>query len=219
MKTSKHINVGCWLVVLLLVGNYAIAQDVENEYQTRTELKLSFKPWKKVKVNVSPQLRFDESFTLDKSLIEGELEYKVLDLLTLGAAYRFIANQREKKDTEYLSRYSYSATAEKDFNRFEGAFRLMYSNYADDDDDDVLDFLRYKLSIKYDIAKCKITPSVSTELFQELNGSSVYKMRYSVGADYKLFKGNYLGVDYKFDYYKSEYRNKHIVSVGYKIKF
>jgi len=219
MKASRYINVGAWLVVLLLVGNDAIAQDVENEYQTRTELKLSFKPWKKVKINIAPQLRFDESFTLDKSLIEGELEYKVWNLFTLGAAYRFIANQRENKDTEYLSRYSYSASTKKDFGRFEGAFRLMYSNYADDDDDDVLDFLRYKLSLKYDIAKCKITPFVSTELFQALDGSSVYKMRYSVGADYKLFKKNYLGVNYKFDYYKSEYLNKHIVSVGYKIKF
>ncbi|MGQ1785845.1 MULTISPECIES: DUF2490 domain-containing protein [unclassified Saccharicrinis] len=219
MKPTKYIKPGYLLIALLMVSSIAKAQEVENEFQTRTSVKMSFKPLKKVKFNIIPELRFDENFTLDKSLIEAELEYKAFKFLTLGAAYRYIANQRENKDTEYLSRFSYSATAEKDFNRFEGSFRLRYSNYADEEDDDALDFLRYKVGLKYNIPKCKLTPSASAELFQDLSGSSLYKMRYSVGADYKLFKKNYVGLSYKFDYYNNEYRNKHILSVGYKIKF
>ena len=215
----NYIKSICWLVALLAITNVAKAQEVENEFQTRTSVKLSFKPLKKVRFNLSPELRFDENMKLDKSLIEGELEYKAFKFLTLGAAFRYIANQRENKDTEYLSRFSYSATADKKFGDFKADFRLRYSNYADEDDDDALDFLRYKVSLKYDIPKCKINPFVSAEMFQELSGSSVYKTRYAVGANYKLFKKNYLGVSYKFDYYRSEYKNKHILGIGYKIKF
>ncbi len=215
---TKYVSVITLLALMLLVCNYAKAEDVDNEFQTRTSLKLSFKPLKKVKFNLSPELRFDDSFTLDKSLIEGEIEYKMFKFLNIGAAYRYIANQRENKDTEYFSRFSYSATAQKEFNRFETSFRLCYSDYADDDDDDSMDLMRYKLGAEYNIPKCKITPSLSTELFQDITGSSVYKMRYTVGADFKLFKKNYIGLSYKLDYYMQEYTNKHILDIGYKIK-
>ncbi|WP_075590210.1 DUF2490 domain-containing protein [Labilibacter marinus] len=195
------------------------AQEVENEMQTRTSLKMSFKPAKKLKLSVTPELRFDDSFILDKSLIEGELEYKPLKFLSLGAAYRFVANQRENKDTEYLHRFAYSATAKKDFSHFETSFRLRYSNYADEDSGEGTEFMRYKIACKYDIPKCKITPFVSAEMFQDLDASALHKMRYAAGANYKLFKKNSIGVSYKLDYYSKEYRNKHIISLGYKIKF
>jgi hypothetical protein len=215
---KKNIGVSALLALLLFVCIQTKAEDVENEFQTRTSLKLSFKPLKKVKFNLSPELRFDDSFTLDKSLIEGEIEYKMFKFLSLGAAYRYIANQRENKDTEYSSRFLYSATAQKEINRFETSFRLSYSDYADDDDDDSMDLMRYKIGVEYNIPKCKITPSISTELFQDMSASSVYKMRYTVGADIKLFKKNYIGLSYKLDYYIQEYTNKHILDIGYKIK-
>lgn len=34
-----------------------------------------------------------------------------------------------------------------------------------------------------------------------------------------LFNTFVLSVDYKFDYYNQQYKNRHIFSVGYKIKF
>jgi hypothetical protein len=138
--------------------------------------------------------------------------------MELGATYRFGINPRENKDTEYANRYSFSATAKKDFNRFESAFRLRYTNDADDETSSE-HFMRYKASLDYDIRKSKITPSVAVEAFQQLQDGGLYKMRYTAGMDYKLFKKNYLGLDYKFDYYQNEYKNRHIISVGYKIKF
>jgi len=216
MRLFKKIR---WLALgLLFLMPSARAQEVDNELRTRTELELVFKPIKKFKLSFMPQLRFDENFSLDKYLIESEVEYKALKFLELGATYRFIVNPRDTKDTEYYSRFAFSATAKKEFNRFESAFRLRYSNYADDEITDK-EFLRYKASLKYDIKKCKITPFMAVEAFQQLSDSKLYKMRYTVGADYKLFKKNYLGISYKFDYYKNEYKNRHIISLGYKIKF
>ena len=207
-------------LITILIGSARIvkAQVVENELQTRTELELSFKPVKKLKLTFMPQLRFDEDFSLDRYLFETGAEYKPLKFMELGAAYRFVVNPRDTKSTEYFNRYSFSATAKKEFGRFEPAFRLRYSNYADDDITDK-NFIRYKASLKYDIANCKLTPFVASELFQQADGGGLYKMRYSTGLNYKLFKNNYLGVSYKFDYYNTEYLNKHIISLGYKIKF
>ena len=79
--------------------------------------------------------------------------------------------------------------------------------------------MRYKASLDYNIPNSKITPFVAVEAFQKLSDADLYKMRYAAGFDYKLFKKNYIGVDYKFDYYQNEYKNRHILSVGYKIKF
>lgn len=217
MKT-KTIYAISFITILFISGKTTLAQEVSNEVQTRTELELDFKPIKKVKLTFMPQLRFDEDFSLDKYLFETGVKYKALEFLDLGATYRFVVNPRDTKSTEYFNRYSFSATAKKEYGHFKPALRLRYSNYADDDVSDQ-SYFRYKASLKYDIPKCKFTPFVAAELFQQLDGGNLYKMRYSTGVDYKLFKKNYLGISYKFDYYNTEYLNKHIFSVGYKIKF
>jgi len=216
---GRKINKIAWFtIVLLLFVSKAKAQETTNELQNRAELELVFKPLKKVKLIVLPQLRFDENFSLDKYLFETGVEYKALKFLELGVNYRFVVNPRDTKDTEYSNRYEFSATAKKEFGNFEPAFRLRYSNYADDDVTDK-SYFRYKASLTYDIPDCKLTPFVAAELFQQVDGGDLYKMRYSTGLDYKLFKNNYLGVSYKLDSYNTEYLNKHIISLVYKIKF
>jgi len=218
MKLEILKSIACFILILLLSGTEAIGQEVENNFQIRTETELSFEPLKNLKLNFIPELRFDDSFSLDKYLIEGEAVYKPIKFLSLAAAYRFVANLQENNVTEYYHRFAFSATAKKEFKDFESAFRLRYTNDADDELING-EFLRYKASLKYNIPKRKITPFFAVEAFQRLTDGDLYKMRYSTGLDYKLFKKNYLGLSYKFDYYQKQYKNSHILSVGYKIKF
>ncbi len=206
------------ILLLLTTGFGTFAQEVDNELQMRTKMDVSFKPLKKVKITLSPELRFEDSFSLDKYLLEGELEYKILSILDVGASYGFVGNLRKEKDTEYFNRYAFYATAAEKFKRFEPSFRLMYSNYADDDADDKK-FLRYKAGLKYDIRNCKITPWAAAQFFQSLDEGGLQKIRYALGANYKLSQKNTLGLNYKLDYYRTEYRNRHIISLNYKIKF
>ncbi len=205
------------LVLFFLIPN-SRAQEIENNFKTRTSVELSFEPLKDVKFNFIPELRFDDKFALNKYLFEGELEYEPIKFLSLAATYRFGGNLKENEDTEYFNRFALSAKVSKKFSRFESSFRLRYTNDADDDINNE-NFLRYKASVKYDIPKSKITPFIAIEAFQSLTNENLYKMRYSTGVDFKLFKKNYLGLDYKFDYFRDEYKNNHILSVGYKIKF
>lgn len=206
------------ILVILFAAKYAKAQDVEHDYQSRIKLDLSFKPVKKVKFTFSPELRFEDGFTLDKYLLEADVKYKATKLISLGASYGLVGNKRNEKDTEHLSRYSISAIVKKDIDRFEPSFRFMYSNYADDEIADK-NYLRFKASLGYDIPKCKLTPFVAAQAFYQLNENELYKMRYALGADYKLFKDNYIQASYKLDYYQNEYKNRHIFTLGYKLKF
>jgi len=205
------------IVVLLIFIPIVNAQEVESNHQTRTSIELGYKLSDQFKLTLSPEYRFHENLLVDKYLFEGEAVYKPINILAIGATYRFVANLRDEKDTEYLNRIAFSATVKKDFNRFEPAFRLRYSNYADDAITDK-EFIRYKGSFKYDIANCKITPSAGIEVFQQLSDFELYKTRYSVGMDYKLFKKNYFGVSYKFDSFAIEDKSTRILSLTYKLK-
>lgn len=206
------------VVLMILLAQYSWGQEIEQVYQSRTGIDLSFKPTSDLKVTISPELRFDDDFSVDKLMFDADLDYKLSDVVSLGTSYGLVVNNRESKATEYIGRYYFSATFKKDFNRFTPSFKLKYSNYADDNTDDKR-FLRYKLGLKYNIKDCKLTPSVSTQLYQSLDESSLYKIRYAVGANYKINKSNYLKLGYKLDYHYTDYLNMHIFSAAYLVKF
>lgn len=220
MKMKRNIPVIPAVAVLLfsLIISSAWAQEVDNELQIRTEFKATYKPTKKLKISFNPELRFDETFTVDKYNLEGIASYKVWKFLSIDAGYRFIGNPRNGKTTEYFNSYMFGFSAKKSFDRFKSSIRVRYTNYADDEITDKK-FLRYKGDLEYNIKGCKITPFVAVEAFQRLNDNELYKMRYVVGADYKIFKKNYIGITYKLDYYLLKAENKHIIDVSYKINF
>ncbi|PLX12850.1 MAG: hypothetical protein C0598_05340 [Marinilabiliales bacterium] len=215
---SKYISLLLSVFILSIVSQ-AFAQEVENDYQSRIEFNLRWKPLKKLKINVSPQLRLNENFSVSKYLLETKVSYKVIKNFYLGVDYRFVVNPREEKDTELSQRFGFSANYMYKINDFKPEFRLSYTNYADDIyDAEKQNFLRYKLSLEYDIPKNKFTPSLSAELYHQLDENQVYKMRYKAQIDYKLFKHNFVSVYYKLDYFIQEYKNKHIFGITYKLK-
>jgi hypothetical protein len=208
------------LLSIILVASESRAQQIENDYQIRTGVEFGFNPLKKLTISISPEIRFDKSFSPDKYLIETDAAFKVNKYLKIGAGYRFEINPRNNKSTQYLNRYSFDALAKKKINRFTPSLRLRFSNYSDDENiSDGNAFLRYKTSVKYDIPKSKLRPVVSAELFHQLSTGAVYKMRYSAGVNYKFSKKNSIGLAYKFDYFYNEYRNKHVLGLTFKRKF
>lgn len=217
---NKLIKIKNLLLLVLLISGIVIqvsAQEIENDFQTRTSVKLSYKPIKQIKINFTPELRFNDNLQFDQYLFEGEVIYSPLNLIDAGASYRFKGNKTGSGDYENQNKYALFVKAEKRIKRFTPSLKMSYTNSADDDINS--HFLRYKASVDYNIRKSKITPKISVEAFHDLSGNELYKMRYSAGLNYKLFKNNSIGIDYKLDYYMQEYRNKHIVSIGYKFKF
>lgn len=214
MKILKTLFITNLMVIIWL--SPAKAQEVENDFETRTSFRLRPKLSDKLKLRITPEVRLDEEFSIAKYILAGEGIYEPIKILALGAKYYFIGDINKNSDNEHHSRYAFSATIKYKFNRFEPAFRIRYSNYADDEITDK-NFLRYKASLEYDIPKSSLTPFLGAELVHQLADNELYKMRYSAGIDFKLFKNNYISLSYKLDYYLQEYRNKHIVDLTYKI--
>lgn len=204
-------------IVLLLLLPALAAQEVQNEFESRASFSLGYIINDEFRLKIIPEVRFDDNTTLDKYIFEGEAIYKPIKLISLSTKYRLIGIIQDDADTKHYNRYAVSATIKEDFKRFEAAFRIRYSNYSDDEITNK-EFLRYKTALEYDISRTSITPYIGAELFHQLTSNKMFKMRYSAGVDYKLFKNNYLSLTYKYDYYLLVYRNKHIVDLSYSIK-
>nr|WP_319399427.1 DUF2490 domain-containing protein [uncultured Carboxylicivirga sp.] len=209
----KHFTI----TLMSLISISLSAQTTENEWQTRTAFTAQFKLAKKIKLDIAPELRFEDQFKLDRSQLEAELKYKAFDFLTIGTRYRYIINYRDNKDTEYMHRYMLNATIKKEFDRWEPGFRLSYTDYTDDNSGSA--FLRYKAFTSYNLKNCKFTPKFAIQAYHDISNSEWYKIRYEAGFDYKLFKKNSISFAYKLDYYLNEARNRHVIDIGYKVRF
>ncbi|MCW3785197.1 DUF2490 domain-containing protein [Plebeiibacterium sediminum] len=207
-----------FVLITSFMGIGPYAQTVEKEWQTRMAFQTSYKIIDDLTIEISPELRFDNEFKLDKYLLEGALEYEFLKHFSAGAGYRFLANKKKSGDTEYLHRYKFFASYQTKIKRWKPGFKLSYADYSDDEEEDS-EYLRPKLSLAYNIRKSKITPKVGVEYFYQIPTSEWYKVRYNVSLDYKLMKKNYLNLGYKFDYYLNDYLNKNIIEISYKLKF
>lgn len=80
--------------------------------------------------------------------------------------------------------------------------------------------LRSRLQVEYKLKTLGLTPYASAEMY---NAWSVEKMRYTLGADYKLTKQHVFSLYYRYqtvrdDGFDNE-PNRHVLGVGYKFKF
>ncbi len=223
------------LTPLFLIGVFTAAfadgteGDPEVLYKYQFGAEFQIKLAKGLKLNLEPELRFNGGF--DKLLLNGGLSYKTFGCIYWGATYRLIVDRYESgtttsifgsSSTDYDSqsyhRYAFDVTYKDKFGRFTPSFRLRYNNFADDEVDNEA-YLRYRAKVEYDIRKCKITPFLAVEAFQEMEESQLQKMRYAAGFDLKTGKDSALAFGYKFDYFLLKYKNANIFSVGYKYKF
>lgn len=81
--------------------------------------------------------------------------------------------------------------------------------------------LRSRLQVEYDKRKALFTPYANVELYHSW---AIEKIRYNVGTDIRLSKGNTLNVFYRYQQMKNvdadDYDpDMHYVGVGYKLKF
>lgn len=211
----KKFQLLCATVFMLVASLQA--QDVVNDFESRYGAEVSFKPIKKLTLSLAPEMRLDKDFAVSKFLVEGDAKYKIIKHLSLGAGYRFIEDRKKDDSFEIAHRYSLFTEYSQDLGRFKSSVGVNYSNYSDDSESG--NMFRYKADLKYNIKDIPLTPFGKVEGFHDIDANTLYKMRYSAGCEWKLSKNNFIQLDYKLDYYRKEYKNKHIVSLGYKYNF
>ena len=82
-------------------------------------------------------------------------------------------------------------------------------------------YLRSCLEVEYNISHCPVNPYASFELSNNLsNGFSIDKRRYSIGADWKIAKGQHLSIGYVYTNGNDddEDGNLHVIEISYNIK-
>jgi len=77
--------------------------------------------------------------------------------------------------------------------------------------------LRSRLQMEYYIPSCEITPYANVEIYSVKGGTD--KLRYTVGADWKMNRKNRFSLFYRYIDEKGDDLNEHIVGVGYNYRF
>jgi hypothetical protein len=78
--------------------------------------------------------------------------------------------------------------------------------------------LRSRLSVKYDIPNCKITPFASAELYTRLDKWQAFdKARYRAGASYKINKDNSISLYYLYQDVSGNDPSGHAIGLEYSI--
>ena len=78
--------------------------------------------------------------------------------------------------------------------------------------------LRSRVSVKYDIPNCKVTPFISAELYTRLDKWQIFdKARYRAGASYKINKDNSVSLYYLYQDVNGNDTNGHAVGFEYSI--
>ncbi len=173
---------------------------------------------KNLELSVSPEVRFKEEFELKEYFIQPALEYKFNKYFRLGAGYRFGYNINGDDEHESFGRFHIDAKTGFKWKKFSPKFRLRYSN-ADDftDDNDVANYLRYKLELEYNIKKFDLQPYILNEWYQDLKEKEFGKSRFEVGAMYKINKHHKIGAYYRTNnYLNSNKETRKIIGVSYK---
>lgn len=134
-------------------------------------------------------------------------------------------------------RFNVSFTGSVDAGRFSFSLRERWQyTYRPETDQDLYDFnmeswdkkpvfgsgksvLRSRLQVEYNIKKSKFTPFANVELY---NAWSVEKIRYSVGAEWKMTKQQQLTLFYRYQQINKEGDDEPDINqfgIGYNFKF
>ena len=220
-RKVRVLGILVYLYAVLLTGNVS-AQEVENQVQFRSDAAFSKKITPKLKIELEPELRWLYSEGFDRFLLNGQLEYKLIKYLEVFAGYRLVWDRNDEEEInkyDKYHRYQFGATGKIELFDFKPSLRLMYTDYSDDtESDNGNNFIRYKMSLEYNIPKCKLTPEIAFEGFYKLDESNIYKYRYKAGLDYKISKTLSVSTGYSLDYYMTDYKNRHIIDIGLKLR-
>jgi hypothetical protein len=219
METARKYSAIIVLSVLVLCVYNSNAQNYE--YRIPVSFKKKIVPG--LDIEVSPELRLIPDKDRKELLLETQLEYSPLKFLEFGAAYRYNSYFKEDKATTYANNFFVDTKLNYGIFNFDFQGRVRYSNYSEwdaDADENTSDpYFRFRLKVKYDIKKLKLTPYVSRELFMRNSDNTFNKAGTSIGLSYKLSKKQKLVFEYENRKFLKSEKTNNIFTVGYKFKF
>ena len=113
------------------------------------------------------------------------------------------------------TKYEYKSATGEDLDP--NSYRLFEETALEEKDAKHNLTLRSRFNVKYDIPNCKVNPFASVELYTRLDEWKGYdKLRYRLGASYKINKDNSISLYYLFEDINGE-PNGHAIGLEYSI--
>ena len=214
------------VLIMLIIACSSVIYAQEEDMELWTGIQVEKNITENLKTSFEQEFRFNENISDTKKIYsELGLSYKINKNIRISASYRF--EKRRKIEDYYVNRHCFYASVilKNKINRFALAFRTQYktkyvSSYSEEYGSIPKDYLRNKLSLKYNIKKNPITPLFYCESFYQLDnpeGNKFDKIRYALGADYKINKKNNLNIFYMLQkqFNVNSPVNSCIIGIGY----
>ena len=238
VEASKKINKKFKVVGDVEFRTYDFVNNIE---RTAIGVKLEYKILKWLKSNVGYQFHYKhnpEEIKLKDSVLVDDIfigqnknfdhDYWVIRnrvYATISGEYkvgRFEFGLRERLQythtcaaTTNETKYEYKSATGADLDP--DSYQLFEETALEEKDAKHNLTLRSRVNVKYDIPNCKINPFASVELYTRLDEWKGYdKLRYRLGASYKINKDNSISLYYLFEDVNGG-ANGHAIGLEYSI--
>jgi len=216
-----------FLLLLLSVSVNIVAQ--ENDFGIWLEMNVSQKLAKKLEAAVTGEMRtFNNSSQIQLVFGEGDLEYTITKKIAVAGSYRLIS--RVEDDGYYYWRHRLFTDLKLKYplNDFTLAARLRLQRstktYIEDEEDlNAFYVWRFRMKTDYDIPGLPLKPWLYYESFSpgfSGSGFNISKYRISSGIELRLTQKSDIQAGYIFQHdTEPKLKNKHVLTVGYGLKF
>jgi hypothetical protein len=197
-----RIRFPLFLVCFLVVGISTFGQ--VNDAQMWLSLSGQKRITRNITAVVNPEFRFGENIgELNRFSTDIGIDYKINKHFKGGLYYRFISNRLLDNTYEIRNRFYVDLSAKIKPGKFILNYRARYQNQYQDGGGGVdwslpKSYLRNKISVKYDMSK-RWSPSVSYELWTNINDKINDNYRIGVSLDYELDKRTNINASYLYN--------------------
>lgn len=224
MKTNKTSRFFCFsLIIILFISQKATAQ--KEDFAAWYTLGVRYEITKKLKVDLSEEFRtVDNGSYGDQLFTDIGVSYKFNKYISVGGYYRFIRKREDDENFYTRNRFYGDIQLSLPVKRFELSYRFRYqrqkNEYSEYAVNDPVLYNRHKISLKYNIPKTKLTPSVFYERFFRLKYVESYfadNERYGLDLGYSFLKHHKVDLSYMINNDLFPKKKKlYILSVGYR---
>lgn len=178
------------------------------DFRLRAGLKIQKEITKKIAASVEYEHRFDNNLTtFDQALLEPSLSYDIVKFMSVGAEWRFMVDQDQKRLIRYKQRGAFFIRFRKTLGDFDFKLKTAIQYGFDDltansNNNRQKLINRNSLEIDYSWFGTKITPFAGYEFFYYINdpnGSIINLWRLKAGVSYRLSKSSDISVYYIFE--------------------
>ena len=238
---TRKMKFAVLLTGLFLFSGMTYAQDStvvrDFELWTGVSVKKSFLE-KKLTAELTQEFRLDDDAShMDIYFTELGMKYKLKNGISLGAAYRYIRNN---KNSGYVNerRFHFDLGYKYKIERFDLSARFRYSNRAEiggstDEGQYPTNKYRFRLKGEYNIPNWKLDPYFAVETFYATTTNSYnyiesitetedvagfQKMRYTLGTSYRITDfmsvGAFYRIEREFESYRLNYNTPATYYIG-----